>query len=324
MNASLNDFSDKGTSSSDYQGGAIATPPSLHKREDESIEDENTEFASHTQWSQMGLSDFLVCGPTKTTLPAGMYVVNHTTPQGDPIFTKLELKVDDLIRFDDSVADSILTEIDTFWAKRTEFKQYGFLHRRGYLLYGPQGSGKSTVVHQIIHNIITQGDIVLLYSGYLPSALVALRQVEPDRRLVCVFEDIDAIIRDYGEDKILSILDGENQIDRVLNIATTNYPGRLDKRIVSRPRRFDRVIKIGVPGLEIRKKYLKLKLKIDDASLEEWIAKTDGLSFAALAEVVISVKCLGNSLDDTVKILSSMTKDKYSEVDVEAKVGFRE
>jgi ethanolamine transporter len=30
--------------------------------------------------------------------------------------------------------------------------------------------------------------------------------------------------------------------DKVINIATTNYPERLDRRIVSRPRRFDRII----------------------------------------------------------------------------------
>ena len=34
------------------------------------------------------------------------------------------------------------------------FQRYGYLHRRGYLLYGPQGSGKSSVVHQVVHRIM--------------------------------------------------------------------------------------------------------------------------------------------------------------------------
>jgi ATP-dependent 26S proteasome regulatory subunit len=55
----------------------------------------------------------------------------------------------------------------------------------------------------------------------------------------------------------LSVLDGENQVDKVLNIATTNYPEKLDRRLVGRPRRFDRLIYIDMPNHVVRREYFK-------------------------------------------------------------------
>jgi SpoVK/Ycf46/Vps4 family AAA+-type ATPase len=136
-----------------------------------------------------------------------------------------------------------------------------------------------------------------------------------------VFEDIDAIIKKYGESEILSLLDGDNQVDRVINIATTNYPELLDKRIVNRPRRFDRIYKILVPEEKIRAAFLKEKLpKKEDVKL--WVKKTRGLSFAAIAETLISVLCLGNKLDDTVKILRDIESKNPKSSDFGSGIGF--
>ena len=33
-------------------------------------------------------------------------------------------------------------------------------------------------------------------------------------------------------------------MNRTINLASTNYPERLDRRIISRPRRFDRILRI--------------------------------------------------------------------------------
>src|SRR5262249_23195198 len=74
------------------------------------------------------------------------------------------------------------------------------------------------------------------------------RQVEPDRPIVCVFEDIDAIIAVYGDSDLLQWLDGNQQVDRAGNLASTNYPEKLDRRIIARPRRFDRILRIATPG----------------------------------------------------------------------------
>lgn len=267
------------------------------------------------QWAICGPDVYKPVADTSNILSPGIYNIIATQEHGI-IFKKKQLQVDDLLLFPDSLSDKILKEIIHFWASGDAFKHYGFLHRRGYMLWGPAGSGKTCLVHQIMANIVNSGGIVFQCDNHpntFSSGLQLFRQVEPNRPTVCLFEDIDAIIDSSSEDAILSLLDGENQIDKVLNVATTNYPEKLDKRIVGRPRRFDRVILVDMPSPAVRELYFQKKLKLDKGDeLEKWVQITDKFSFAALAELVISVKCFGKPLEEAAGNLRKMMADKIT------------
>jgi AAA+ superfamily predicted ATPase len=278
------------------------------------------------QWKAAQAGVYEACGTTFRKLPAGAYVCS-LNQYGEPQLLAKDLQVDDLIDFANSLPSQILVEIENFWSLGDKFQRYGYLHRRGYLLYGPQGSGKSSVVHQVVHRIIKAGHVAVFceHPGVLTRTMELFRKIEPDRPLVCMFEDIDAIIEMHGDSELLQWLDGSHQINKVINIATTNYPERLDRRIVSRPRRFDRIIKIEAPAAHIRETYLKKKLpELVADELQRWVTVTEGLSFAALAELVISVACLGNTLEDTVRVLRSLDDQQPSsrEFDRSGTMGF--
>lgn len=278
------------------------------------------------QWKVAMPGIYEACGTTHRVLPAGAYGCT-LNQYGEPQMVAKDLQVDDLIDFADSLPSQILKEIDNFWSLGDTFKKYGYLHRRGYLLYGPQGSGKSSVVHQVVHRIVKAGHIAVFceHPGLLTRSMELFRKVEPARPLVCLFEDIDAIIEIHGDSELLQWLDGSHQIDKVINIATTNYPERLDRRIVSRPRRFDRIIKIEAPLADIRRTYFARKLPdLSSAELVRWVDLTEGLSFAALAELVISVACLGNSLEESIDVLRHLDDQKLSskEFDKPGMMGF--
>jgi ATPase family associated with various cellular activities (AAA) len=261
------------------------------------------------QWKIVQSGVFEICGVTALHLPSGAYGCS-LNQYGDVQLMVRDLQVDDLIDFADSLPAKILEEIENFWSLGELFSKHGYLHRRGYLLYGPQGSGKSSVVHQVVHRIIRAGHVAVFceHPGFLTRAMEVFRKIEPDRPIVCLFEDIDAIIEIHGDSELLQWLDGSHQINKVINIATTNYPERLDRRIVSRPRRFDRIIKIEAPTEPIREAYLRKKLPdlAANGQLAHWVKLTDGLSFAAMAELVISVACLGNNLEETVTLLRGL------------------
>lgn len=280
---------------------------------EEGMEDEKGK-SKLSQWSQFGHDSYIAVGNTFKKLKSGVYDIETDRQSGQSVFVEKHISVDDVLNFPDSKCDKILREMDDFWNRSKIFKEYGFLHRRGYLLYGPPGSGKTVLVQQVIKKIVDQGGIVFICKN--PSTfsmgLSIFREIEPNRQIVCIFEDIEAIITDYGDDALLSLLDGENQIDKVLNIATTNYPEELDKRIIARPRRFDRVIKIGMPGAKIRRIYFEKKLKIKKDELEKWVKDSMGFSFAAMAELVISVKCLGNEFEKAIEILKDLMNSKKS------------
>lgn len=291
------------------------------------LNDVEEKAADSTQWGLIGAKTYKGFPRTQNKLPAGVYSITVDRNDDRPIYVRRDVKTDDILALQESITKSTIKEIQTFWGKESLFKSLGFLHRRGYLFYGPQGTGKSSVVKQIMEDVVRRGGLVFLCDNpkFLNQALVTLRQAEPERQLVCVFEDIDAIIGKYGEDELLALLDGANMIDHVLNIATTNYPERLDRRIVSRPRRFDRVVKVDVPCAGIRREFLAAQLpKVKKKDLEAMVMQTDGLSLAALSEMIISVYCLGNKLDDTIKILKALANGKPSSDDFsgDAAIGF--
>jgi len=275
-----------------------------------------------SQWSVVGSGQYLASSLTVKVLPPDVYTFRETNM--GIVFLSNTVNSDNLIDFPDSLFDDIMDEVDKFWGIGESFKRFGFLHRRGYLFYGPAGSGKSCLVQRISQNVIkNEGVVFLIWNPRLASyALKGFREVEPDRQIVCVFEDIDAIIKEWGDSEVLMLLDGENQVDKVINVATTNYPEYLDKRIVSRPRRFDRIVKIGMPNAQIREVYFKNKLKINGEDVHKWVKDSEGFSFAALSELVISIKCLGNTFEDSIKRLKDLSNKKSSTEFDESEVGF--
>lgn len=264
--------------------------------------------SSGLQYAIQGNGTFGICGMTVPELPAGAYEL-HLDGYGKPHFHSKELKVDELIDFSGSFPSQILSEIEKFWEMGPRFARYGFLHRRGYLFYGKQGCGKSSLIHQIVTKIIGAGHVAFFcrFPQHFLNVAEQFRKVEPERPMVCIFEDVDALIHHYGDSDLLQWLDGNTQVDKAVNIASTNYPEKLDKRIVSRPRRFDRVLKIQSPDARMRAEFLKRKLHDQtEAERSVWVELSEGLPFAALAELIISVRCLGNDLNQTIETLREL------------------
>jgi SpoVK/Ycf46/Vps4 family AAA+-type ATPase len=263
-----------------------------------------------TQWASMDNGYYAPCTGTLKILPAGKYEIE--IGMGGKVFYKpLQIITDDLIEVKDSLASKILKDIDIFWTRGAIFARYGLLHRRGYLLWGSQGTGKTCLLIQITQRFIAMNGIV--FDGSCPHdlsrGLKEFRKVEPDRPLICIFEDIDDIVENQSEGDVLSLLDGEDQINKVVNIATTNYPENLPPRLLKRPRRFDRIYEIGNPDEAQRKAYFLAKLQPQDLqpySINKWVEATEGFSFAGLTDLIISVICLGNGFEESLEAIKNV------------------
>lgn len=269
---------------------------------------------------------FWAAKQTFDELPAGLYKCGEAPGIGCYL-DKQPVRTDTLLVLPDEVSATVLSEFTQFWTLKKSFLEHGFLHKRGFMLWGPPGSGKTSLIQLMIQTIIEKMNGIVVYIDHPQIAsrcLQMARKVEQDRPFICVLEDLDALVEKWGENEYLSLLDGESQVNNVIFVATTNYPEKLDKRFVDRPSRFDTITYVGMPNSDARKAYFEAKTKLTADDLDLWVRKSEGFSIAHLREMIISVNCFGKSLDATVKRLSLMKETKPSSEDSpdRTKVGF--
>lgn len=264
-------------------------------------------------------NEFFACEESVKDLPAGQYVIKQN--ESSLFFSKKDVLLDEIIPLTDSVSKEVVDAVADFWNKEEAYKEMGFLWKRGILLWGPPGSGKTTTIQQLAQMIIDDNGLVVYCEDprICAHGLGLLRRIEPTRPIIVLLEDVDSICQNYGDNELLSLLDGELQIDRCVFIATTNYPEKLDRRMTNRPSRFDMVRKIDMPSKTDRKTFINAKCEnISDEELEYIAVETKGFSIAHLKEVLISVKCLGKNLDETIVHLNEMKSNFISSDDYAA------
>lgn len=259
-------------------------------------------------------------------IPADAYAIKHD--DRGIYFQRLTIATDSLIVLDDTASQRVISGIRNFWGSKPRYQKYGILFKRGILLWGPAGSGKTGTVMLLAEELIALGGMVVLvtHPGTAGEGLARLRRIEPERPLIAIYEDIDELIKEHGEHSILALLDGEFQIPNVVNIATTNYPERLGPRIINRPSRFDERIFIDTPNRMARERYLLHITQhdpVDSAAIEIWVADSDGFSIAHLRELVVAVRCLGQDYDEVLLRLKAMGRAVPAIVDYPGTKGFR-
>jgi len=258
-------------------------------------------------------------------LEAGVYSTGMR--DGQPFLIRESPVTDELLTLPDSKTTTMLNEFSKFWGLEETFSKAGFLHKRGFFLVGAPGSGKTASV-QLLSKALVQdfGGIVL----YLENPNVAytclrmIRAIEPNRRIVCVLEDLDSLIDTYEEADFLSLFDGEKSIDHVVYVATTNYPEDIDKRFLDRPSRFDQIITVELPSFDDRLFYLKNRtVGIEEEILKDWANKTKDFGIAHLKEIIISITCFGYTFEATLERLKAQRKTmNSSKLNGKQKVGF--
>lgn len=270
------------------------------------------EFSSITErlWAVHSQQRYVPCEAVTSNLPSGQYTINYSNNLGI-FFQQKKVNLDELMILPDSASEEIVQQIQLFWTKEKHFRQYGFLWKRGILLWGPPGSGKTSTLQIVSSNIIKNEGISVYVDDpeIAATGLERLRHIEPTRPILVMLEDLDAIVNEHGEASLLALLDGELQIDNVVFIATTNYPERLDKRITNRPSRFDIIKKIEMLSAEARALYLAYKnprLNENKSELKKWVDATKGFSIAHLKELIVSVEVFNVSFKESIDRLAGM------------------
>jgi hypothetical protein len=196
-------------------------------------------------------------------------------------------------------------------------------------------SGKSCTIQLIMEDVVNREGIVIKFTDpfLFTQGMRVLRQIQEDTPVVVIIEDIDSFLEMYNESEILNVLDGVNEVNKVVFLATTNYPEKLGARIVNRPSRFDKRFRIGYPSKASRRMYFehligegdenKLKQKISDLNLDldRWVEDTDEMSVAHLKELFIQVVIIGDTYEESIETLKSM-KENLEDKEFDSEIGF--
>ncbi len=200
---------------------------------------------------------------------------------------------------DPTIEKLIRNDYESFFAREQWFRNLRLPFRRGYLLHGPPGNGKTSVIRAMLSRPGICGLTLNFFAdGIDDDSLEAMF----DRAGSCapsliVLEDIDRAFPKQqssgarcaiSQQQLLNCLDGIATQDGVIVVATANEPTALDPAILRRPGRFDRVVLFPNPDPGLRLQYLRrLNGLLKESELQAAIEHSEGFSFAQLREAYI-------------------------------------
>ncbi|CCH46848.1 Mitochondrial chaperone BCS1 [Wickerhamomyces ciferrii] len=157
---------------------------------------------------------------------------------------------------DEGIKEGIVNDVQDFLGSGKWYFDRGIPYRRGYLLYGPPGSGKTSFIQALAGELDYNICILNLSEANLTDdRLNHLMNHIPERSLL-LLEDVDAAfnMRDQTDSSgfksgvtfsgLLNALDGVASSEETITFMTTNHPEKLDPAIL-RPGRVDYRVYVG-------------------------------------------------------------------------------
>ncbi|MBJ8343170.1 ATP-binding protein [Antrihabitans sp. YC2-6] len=162
------------------------------------------------------------------------------------------------------VWDEIDVNVASLTSRAELMRELGLGTRRGILLAGPPGVGKSAISAIVATELL--GEFTVIFVDARAASYVLRAVFEECKELgptVVVLEDIDLYIGDRsagtggaGLAEFLAVMDGSQRYDDVLTLASTNDPAALDKA-ATRASRFDAIIHLDYPDIAGRAEILR-------------------------------------------------------------------
>ncbi|MDQ3482833.1 MAG: CDC48 family AAA ATPase [Pseudomonadota bacterium] len=188
------------------------------------------------------------------------------------------------------------------------FRRIGIRPAKGFLLYGPPGSGKTLLAKATAResqaNFIATKSSDLLSKWYgeseqqIARLFARARQVAPT---IIFLDEIDSLVPARGGglgepqvtervvNTILAEMDGLEELNNVVVIGATNRPNLIDPALL-RPGRFDELIYVGPPDMAGRRRILAIHTGTmplaDDVDLDAMAKRTDRFTGADLEDLV--------------------------------------
>lgn len=233
----------------------------------------------------------------------------------------------------------ILNDIKKFEDKyKPIYDELGIKKKRCYLLYGPPGNGKTSLIHAISSELgrnlykldfnesgLGDDEYKNLFSRIGSNSIILLDDVDYkllteggsiDKKRTVVMESSnkEGSTSTYAEDckisyqTLLNILDGFNSVDDTIMFITTNHPDKIGGALI-RPGRIDVMFKMDNPNNEEVIEYFQMFYGLFDLDEQEILTKAKEfnnirkerpISFASLQQYLIKyMKNIDEAIEHT-------------------------
>lgn len=216
-------------------------------------------------------------------------------------------------------AADFIADVTNFLANKNEFKRRGLPHKRGYLLHGAPGTGKTSIIAYLSR--LFNMDIYILTPTASTKYEDLISSVTP--RSIILIEDIDMTIMggkrtgivgdkssETDEDnatsmqscirQFLNALDGICDFQGSIVVATTNKPNVLDPALL-RPGRIDKQIEIAPFGHVEQIQHINRFFDVEVSP--EMYEDIKDRTFAEIQELCV------NNMNDVNALLSKLKED---------------
>jgi len=196
--------------------------------------------------------------------------------------TSCEPRPAESVILDSTLKEELLEDARKFLSSKQWYTDMGIPYRRGYLLYGPPGCGKTSFAKVLAHELSINICMLSLSNKRINDSRLAGALREAPAQCMIMLEDVDAVFvkrTAVGDSNtkasvsfsgLLNALDGvASQVGRIYFL-TTNHIEKLDPALI-RPGRCD--VKVAIKRatqIQARKLFMRFYPEADEALVNKW------------------------------------------------------
>ncbi|GAM84703.1 hypothetical protein ANO11243_027020 [Dothideomycetidae sp. 11243] len=225
--------------------------------------------------------------------------------QDDALFESIKKASWEKVILDETMKKELIDLPSKFFDSEDVYKEIGVPWKRGVIFHGPPGNGKTVTLKALMHALHQRTPpLPCLYVKSAPytwnisDIFDFARSCSP---CLLIFEDIETIVNPSTRSYFLNELDGLDNNDGLLMVATTNFLDRLDPGLTKRPSRFDRLFLFPQPDTHERTLYAEfwrrkilskeskhVKIDFPERLCPAMAAITNDFSFAYMQEAFVA------------------------------------
>ncbi len=157
----------------------------------------------------------------------------------------------------DTIKKELISLVENFLASKDFYLQNRIPWKRGILLYGNPGNGKTSIIRTIMSSYNFK-PVTIVPGANSDAIREAFAYAEEQSPSLLYFEDLDSLLENSIDiSSFLNLMDGISAKNGLLIVATANEINKLKYNITDRPSRFDRKFEIPLPNQEMAYIYLK-------------------------------------------------------------------